>query len=192
MSVRGKIIIITAPSGAGKTTLVQRLLQAHPNVAFSISACTRAPRSGEQDRKDYYFLTIAEFQRLIAADAFVEWEMVYPGKYYGTLKSELARIWEAGKCPLVDIDVMGALAIKDAYPTGALTVFIQAPSIEVLKIRLAARGTETPESLEERISKAAFETTFAPQFHHTIVNDQLDEAAERLVTICNRFLHASN
>ena len=129
----GKIIIITAPSGSGKTTLVKKLLQACPQLSFSVSACTRQPRNGEEHGRDYYFYGEDAFKRMIEEEAFVEWEMVYTGKYYGTMKSELARIWDAGKTPLVDIDVKGAIAMQDAYPDASLSIFIQAPSIEVLR-----------------------------------------------------------
>ena len=145
-----KIIIITAPSGSGKTTLVKRLLQACPQLAFSISACTRTPRPNEQHGKDYYFYSEEEFKKLIDENAFVEWEMVYTGKYYGTLRSELERIWNDDRHPLVDIDVKGALAIHDAYPDSSMSLFIQTPSVEVLRERLKLRGTETDHSLEEK------------------------------------------
>lgn len=187
---QGKIIIITAPSGSGKTTLVKRLLAAYPALAFSVSACTRQPRPGEVDGKDYHFFTEEAFQQLIAEDAFVEWEMVYTGKYYGTLKSEMTRIWNEGKTPLVDIDVKGALAIQQQYPHNSLSIFIQAPSIEELRKRLLLRGTETPETLEERIVKARYELTFAPQFNTIIINDNLDVAATELKETVNRFLLA--
>ena len=182
-----KIIIITAPSGAGKTTLVKRLLNACPGLDFSVSACTRQPRAGETHRKDYHFFTEDEFRQLIAEDAFIEWEMVYTGKYYGTLKSELQRIWDAGKTPLVDIDVQGALAIKDKFPDSALSIFIEAPSVEALRERLQLRGTETAHSLEERLSKAAFELTFAPQFHRIIINEYLDVATKELIQVVEDF-----
>lgn len=186
-----KIIIITAPSGSGKTTLVKRLLNACPQLAFSVSACTRTPRPGEQHGKDYYFYEESEFKGLIQQDAFVEWEMVYTGKYYGTLKSELERIWSKEQFPLVDIDVKGALAIQDTYPDDSLTLFIQAPSIEVLRGRLLARGTETPQSLEERVSKANFELSFAPQFDRIIVNDDINVATNELVQVVEAFLAAT-
>ncbi|RYD57927.1 MAG: guanylate kinase [Sphingobacteriales bacterium] len=186
----GKIIIITAPSGSGKTTLVKRLLQACPQLSFSISACTRQPRANEQHGKDYYFYSEPDFRKLIDTDAFVEWEMVYTGKYYGTLRSELTRIWEAGHQPLVDIDVKGALAIQDAYPDNSLTIFIQAPSIEELRQRLMLRGTETLHSLDERVSKANFELSFAPQFDSIIINDDLDVATAELVQLVNDFISA--
>ena len=183
----GKIVIITAPSGSGKTTLVKRLLDSCPHLEFSISACTRKPRPGEVNGRDYYFYEEDEFKRLLDADAFVEWEMVYTGKYYGTLKSELQRIWDEGKSPLVDIDVQGALAIRDKYPDISLTIFIEAPSLEVLRERLKTRGTETEHSLEERITKAAVELTFAPQFDQIIINENLDTATSELIGVVEKF-----
>lgn len=183
----GKIIVITAPSGSGKTTLVKRLLAACPNLAFSISACTRKPRAKELHGRDYYFYEEEQFKKLITEDAFVEWEMVYSGKYYGTLKSELQRIWDSGKSPLVDIDVMGALAIKNKYPENCKTIFIEAPSLEVLRERLKARATETADSLEERISKAALELTFAPRFDNIIINEDLEAATKELMRVVEEF-----
>lgn len=167
---------------------MRRLLNTCPTLSFSVSACTRTPRPGEQHGKDYYFYTETEFEQLIKEDAFVEWEMVYTGKYYGTLRSELQRIWSDGKSPLVDIDVKGALAIQDVYPDTTLTIFIQAPSLEVLRDRLKLRGTETPSSLEERVSKATFELSFAPQFDRIIVNDNIDHATAELVQVIEAFL----
>jgi len=184
----GKIIIITAPSGSGKTTLVKRLLAAYPKLAFSISACTRQPRPNEQHGKDYYFYSEEEFKDLIAKDAFVEWEMVYTGKYYGTLKSEVDRIWGNGQTPLVDIDVQGGIATQKKYPGNSLSLFIQAPSIEELRRRLEKRGTETPESLEERIKKAETELTFAHHFDTIIINDDLEQATQALVATIKDFL----
>lgn len=183
----GKIIVIAAPSGSGKTTLVKRLLAECPRLAFSISACTRQPRDGETHGKDYYFYSEPEFRQLIDEDAFVEWEMVYTGKYYGTLKSELQRIWDSGRSPLIDIDVQGALAIKNKYPDIALTIFIEAPSIEELRKRLVARGTETDHSLEERVSKAEHELTFAPQFERIVINENLDDATRELMQIVEEY-----
>lgn len=183
-----KIVVITAPSGSGKTTLVRRLMQACPQLGFSVSACTRAPRGTELDGRDYHFLTETRFRELIEQDAFAEWEMVYAGKYYGTLRSELERIWEQGCFPLVDIDVKGALALQEAFPDTSLTVFVQAPSLEVLRQRLTGRGTETPQSLDERLSKATFELSFAPQFDRIIVNDDLDGAVKELVHTVQEFL----
>lgn len=186
--VQGKIIIITAPSGSGKTTLVRRLLEACPLLGFSISATTRNPRPGEQHGKDYYFYSEPEFKALIDEDAFVEHEMVYTGKYYGTLKREVERIWESGQAPLVDIDVKGALAIQEAYPETSLSLFIQAPSMEVLRQRLISRGTENEESLNERIGKAGYELSFSDRFDQIIVNEDLHLATQELVAVVTRFL----
>lgn len=137
--------------------------------------------------KDYYFYTEDEFKQLIAEDAFIEWEMVYTGKYYGTLKSELQRIWDTGHSPLIDIDVQGALAIKKKFPEIAKTIFIEAPSIEELRKRLNARGTETPETLEERVAKAEDELTFAPQFERIVINENLEDATTELMKIVEEF-----
>lgn len=161
--------------------MVKRLLEALPWLSFSVSACTRSPRANEVHGMDYYFLKEEEFKKLIDEDAFVEWEMVYAGKYYGTLKSELQRIWDEGKIPLVDIDVQGALEIQNQYPDTSLTIFVQAPSLEALRERLAKRGTETIHSLEERVSKAGLELSFAPQFDKIIINDVLEAATQELV-----------
>lgn len=185
---KGKIIIITAPSGSGKTTLVKRLLERYPKLSFSISACTRQPRANEVNGKDYYFFTEDEFKNLIAEDAFVEWEMVYAGKYYGTLKTEVERIWKNGQAPLVDIDVQGAIAVQKKYPDQSLSLFIQAPSIQELKRRLKHRGTETPETLNERVKKAELELSYAPQFDSIIINDNLEEATQQLINIIDDFL----
>jgi len=185
-----KIIVITAPSGSGKTTLVKRLLAACPRLEFSISACTRQPRTGETQGKDYYFYDETTFKKLIADDAFIEWEMVYTGKYYGTLRSEILRIREDNKYPLVDIDVKGALAIQEAYRNAALSIFIEAPSIDVLRQRLQARGTETPQTLEERIDKAIHELTFATKFDRIIINDDLETATKDLVAVVEAFIAA--
>lgn len=185
-----KIIIITAPSGSGKTTLVKRLLVACPQLAFSISACTRPPRNGEVHGKDYYFYTEDQFKQLIAEDAFIEWEMVYAGKYYGTLKSEIARIRNNDQYPLVDIDVQGAISVHKTYPDSSISIFIEAPSLDILRERLIQRGTETPQSLEERINKAELELKFAPQFNKVIVNDDLETAAKELIKVVEDFLPA--
>ena len=184
----GKIIIITAPSGSGKTTLVRRLLAACPKLGFSISACTRTPRPNEVDGRDYYFLSAEKFLEEIKADAFVEWEMVYTGKYYGTLKREVERIWQQGGAPLVDIDVKGALAIREKYPTQSLSIFIEAPSLEVLRQRLVLRGTESVQMLQERLDKAVYELSFAAQFDRILINDDLEAATEELVRMVEGFL----
>jgi len=163
--------------------LVKRLLAACSHLAFSISACTRKPRHSELHARDYYFYEEDAFKKLIAEDAFVEWEMVYTGKYYGTLKSELQRIWDEGKTPLVDIDVQGALAIRDKYKDSCLSIFIEAPSLEELRERLHLRGTETAHSLEERVSKAVDELTFSPRFDKVIINDDLEKATKELMKL---------
>ena len=186
--VQRKLIIITAPSGSGKTTLVRRLLAECPALGFSISACTRLPRPGELDGRDYYFMTEPEFKHRIDQDAFVEWEMVYTGKYYGTLKEELERIWAEGRTPLVDIDVKGALAIQEQYPENSLSIFIKAPSLEVLRERLIMRGTESPQMLEERVAKAEYELMDASEFNLVVVNDDLGQATEELVRSANAFI----
>lgn len=164
------------------------MLAAYPRLAFSISACTRKPRPNEQHGKDYYFYSEEEFKKLIEEDAFVEWEMVYTGKYYGTLKSEMERIWANGQAPLVDIDVHGAITLQTKYPENSLSLFIQAPSMQELRTRLENRGTETPESLEERIAKAEIELAYAPQFDAIIINDDLDKATEELINTIEDFL----
>lgn len=178
-----KILIITAPSGAGKSTITKRLLQQFPRIRFSISACTRPPRGKEQNGIDYYFISVADFRKKIDNNDFVEWEMVYEGKYYGTLKSELERIWHNDELPLFDIDVKGALKVKELYGPDAISIFIKAPSIAILKARLEARNTDSPEAIAERIDKASFETSFAEQFDHIVVNDDLDEAVLKISAI---------
>lgn len=188
ISTHRKIIIITAPSGAGKSTITHYLLTHFPNLSFSISAATRLPRGAEVNGKDYHFMTENDFLAHIQSDDFVEWEMVYEGKYYGTLKTEIYRIWDADKTPVLDIDVSGALHIKQAYPKDTLTIFIEPPSIDVLKDRLASRGTETPESLATRVNKAAYELSFKHQFDKVILNDHLEKACNEAAEIISTFL----
>lgn len=184
MDPRKKIIILTAPSGAGKTSITRYLLQRFPALTFSISAATREKRAHETDGVDYYFLTADAFKEKIRNNEFLEWEMVYEGKYYGTLRSEMDRIWSEGKVPLLDIDVKGALHIQQQYPDNTLSIFVEPPSVEELRRRLQARGTETPETLEARVNKAAYEISFKNQFKELIINDDLEKAclqAEALV-----------
>ncbi|HEY1113680.1 MAG TPA: guanylate kinase [Chitinophagaceae bacterium] len=180
-----KIIILTAPSGAGKTSITRFLLNKHPDrLAFSISAATRSPRGSEKNGVDYYFLSEEDFKHKIQHDEFLEWEMVYEGKYYGTLKSEMQRIWNEGKVPLLDIDVKGAIHVEQQFPEAVLSLFIEPPSIDELKRRLRSRGTESEEAIEARVSKAAYEISFKHSFDHEIVNDNLERAcaeAERVV-----------
>lgn len=184
-----KLIIIAAPSGAGKTSVTRHLLKALPGqLAFSISCATRQPRNNEKDKVDYYFISADEFKQRIAQHEFVEWEMVYEGKYYGTLKSEVDRIWQQGKAPLLDVDVKGGLHIQQLYPFNSLSLFIEPPSIEELEKRLKARGTETAESLQARLNKAAYELSFKQQFDHIILNDQLDRACLEAEEVVKKFL----
>jgi guanylate kinase len=184
-----KIIILTAPSGGGKTSIMRHLMARFPNqLAFSISAATRKPRGAEKDGIDYYFITAEAFKQKIEEQAFVEWEMVYEGKYYGTLKSELHRIWADGKVPILDIDVKGAIHIQEQFPGQVLSLFIQPPSVEELRRRLEARGTETAESLEARISKASYELSFSHEFSKIIVNDKLEKACEEAEEVVGQFI----
>ena len=183
-----KIIIITAPSGAGKTSITRYLLDKFPQLAFSVSAATRSPRSDEQYGKDYYFMSEEDFQQKIQHDEFVEWEMVYEGKYYGTLKSELVRIWSRDLIPVLDIDVKGAIHVQQQFPKTTLSIFIEPPSIIELKRRLNMRGTETGQSLEARINKATYELTFKHSFSKTILNENLTEARQRAEAIIREFI----
>ena len=183
-----KIIIITAPSGAGKTSITRYLLEKFPQLAFSVSAATRKPRSYEQNGKDYYFLTEDAFLEKIRANEFVEWEMVYEGKYYGTLKSELQRIWGLNKVPVLDIDVKGAIHVMGQHPSSSLTLFIEPPSVDELKRRLESRGTESTESLQARVNKASYEISFKEHFQHVIVNRDLPAAQAQASEIVSNFL----
>lgn len=179
-----KMIVITAPSGAGKTSITKHLLKAFPVLSFSVSATTRNPRAGETGGVDYYFISPEEFQQRILQEEFAEWEMVYEGKYYGTLKAELRRIWKEGKIPVMDIDVQGAIHVQKEYPFNSLFIFIEPPSVEELKKRLEFRGSETAESLNARINKSAFELSFKNNFEHVVVNADLLKAfadAEEIV-----------
>ncbi len=183
-----KIIIITAPSGAGKTSITRFLLNKYSNLAFSISAATRQPREEEVNGIDYYFIEPIDFQQKIENNEFVEWEMVYEGKYYGTLKSELQRIWDAGKTPILDIDVKGAIHVGQQYKKSTLSIFIEPPTIAVLKTRLAARGTETEESINARTNKAAYEISFKHHFNVNIINENLQQACLEAENAINIFL----
>ena len=183
-SIHQKILIITAPSGAGKTSITHHLMKTFPVLAFSISAATRKARGTEKDGVDYYFMSLDDFKQKIQNKEFAEWEMVYEGKYYGTLKSELKRIWALNKIPVLDIDVKGAIHIQQQYPENTLSLFVEPPSVDELKNRLQGRGTETAESLAARVNKAAYELSFKDHFNKTIVNDNLQRAcaeAEKIV-----------
>jgi guanylate kinase len=183
-----KVIIVAAPSGAGKTTITQYLLKRFPRLAFSISATTRAPRGAEQDGVEYHFLSLAKFEGLIYDNAFLEYEQVYEGVYYGTLKSELARIWALGKVPVLDIDVKGAIHVQQQLGDQCLSVFIMPPSIETLKERLLNRQTETAQSIQTRIDKAAYEISFSNQFNAIVKNEDLATACEEAAELLIHFL----
>ncbi|GAC1379636.1 MAG: guanylate kinase [Ginsengibacter sp.] len=184
-----KIILITAPSGAGKTSIVKYLLNKIPALAFSISATTRPARSTEINGQDYYFLSEQDFKDKIYKKEFLEWEMVYEGKYYGTLKSEIERIWGNNKIPVLDIDVQGAIHVQQQYPINTTSIFIQAPSVDALRERLSSRGTESESSIETRISKASYEITFKDQFKFVVVNDELDRACKETESIVDDFIN---
>jgi guanylate kinase len=183
-----KLIIITAPSGAGKTSITHYLLDKISALAFSVSATTRAQRSHEVNGRDYYFISEDEFKHKISNKEFVEWEMVYKGKYYGTLHSELERIWNLEKIPVLDIDVKGAIHVMQQFSGRCLTIFVQPPSIHELQRRLESRGTETMETLEARLNKASYELSFSHQFHHIIINENLEKACTETELIVRNFL----
>ncbi|WP_065219043.1 MULTISPECIES: guanylate kinase [Butyricimonas] len=170
------VIIFSAPSGSGKSTIVNYLLSLDLGLEFSISATCRAPRGEEQHGKEYYFFSTDEFRQRIGKDDFLEWEEVYPGCYYGTLKSELERIWKAGHAVVFDVDVVGGVNIKKIFGDQALSIFVKAPSVEVLRQRLVGRGTDSMEKIEQRVAKAEYEMTFADKFDVVIVNDDLETA----------------
>ena len=185
-----RAIIVSAPSGAGKTTLVRHLLARFPQLAFSVSATSRAPRGREQSGREYFFLTQDEFTEKVKLEAFVEWEEVYRGVYYGTLKSELARIWGRGGTPLFDVDVKGGVRLKELFGKEALSVFIQPPSLEVLQERLERRGTDSPESVQKRLEKAQEEMTYSVCFDKIIVNDKLECAKVCIEEAVFQFLNS--
>lgn len=183
-----KIILITAPSGSGKTSIVKYLMSKIPDLAFSISATTRPIRKNEKDGIDYHFLSEEDFREKIHQKEFLEWEMVYEGKYYGTLKSEMTRIWSEGKIPVLDIDVQGAIHVQQQYPINTIALFIQAPSIEDLKLRLLKRGSETEESLKARLDKSSYEMSFKNHFENIIINKDFDVACAETEHIITEFL----
>ena len=185
----GKLIIFSAPSGAGKTTIVHHLLGRVPDLEFSISATTRKARGDEQDGKDYYFISKEEFLHRIAKKQFVEFEEVYSGTFYGTLRTEIERIWQKGKAVIFDIDVEGGLHLKRKYDDQALAIFVQPPSLEVLKERLTGRGTDSPEKLLERFDKAEKELNYAPQFDIILKNHDLETACQEAEDLVRNFLN---
>jgi guanylate kinase len=184
----GKALIFSAPSGSGKTTIVRHLLQNNPDLGFSISASTRDRRGrAEEHGKDYYFLSPAEFKKKIDDDEFIEWEEVYAGNFYGTLKSEIERVWKLGKNVVFDVDVKGGIALKKYFGNKALAVFVKVPSLDVLKKRLVERGTETPDSLSRRMFKANFEMAFEDHFDVTLVNEDLDRSVAQAQKLYDDF-----
>jgi len=186
--MKGKLIIFSAPSGAGKTTIVKLLLEKLSELEFSISACSRAKRAEEKEGRDYYFLSVEEFKSKLENDEFLEWEEVYKDHFYGTLKSEIQRIWDKGKHVIFDVDVIGGLNIKKFYGEKALSIFVQPPSLTHLKERLKGRSTDTDENIEIRLGKAEEEMKYAKQFDKILINDDLGRAVEEGVGLITGFL----
>ena len=190
MMKKGKMLIVSAPSGSGKSTIVNWLMQEHPELKlyFSISCTSRAPRGTEQNGVEYFFLTPEEFKKKIDNDEFLEYEEVYENRFYGTLKAQVERQREQGQNVVFDVDVKGGVNIKQYYGDDALSLFIQPPSVEELRRRLEGRGTDTPEAIEQRLAKASYELTFAPQFDRVIVNDDLEAAKQETLQVVEAFL----
>jgi guanylate kinase len=188
--MKGKMLIVSAPSGSGKSTIVQWLMQEHPELKlyFSVSCTSRAPRGSEQNGVEYFFLTPEEFKAKIQNNEFLEYEEVYENRFYGTLKQQVENQREAGQNVVFDVDVKGGVNIKKYYGDEALSLFIQPPSVEELRRRLEGRATDTPEAIEQRLAKAEYEMTFAPQFDHVIVNDDLETAKQETLRIVKDFL----
>jgi guanylate kinase len=188
--MKGKMLIVSAPSGSGKSTIVNWLMKEHPELRlyFSISCTSRAPRGEEKDGVEYFFLTPEAFKEKIANEEFLEYEEVYENRFYGTLKAQVERQREAGQNVVFDVDVKGGVNIKNHYGDEALSLFIQPPSVEELRRRLEHRGTDTPEAIEQRLAKAEYELTFAPQFDHVIVNDDLEKAKQETLRVVSDFL----
>lgn len=184
----GKLVIFSAPSGAGKTTIIKEILKLNFPLEFSISACNRSPRVGEEHGKDYYFLSTGEFQAKVQADEFVEWEEVYQGRYYGTLESETVRIWNKDKHVLFDLDVQGGMSLKKKFGEQALAIFIQPPSVDELRRRLIGRATDNMEEINRRVAKAEEELSHTASFDIVVVNDNLDEAIAKAKTAIVEFL----
>lgn len=183
-----KVVIFSAPSGSGKSTIVHHILSRHPEMEFSISATSRDPRGEEVDGKDYYFISPENFRARIGRDEFVEHEEVYPGRFYGTLKKEVQRIWDAGHVIIFDVDVKGGINLKKYFGDKAIAVFIQAPSIEELRRRLILRATDSEQAIEERIGKAEIEMSYADQFDHILINDELETAFREADGLIDKFL----
>ena len=185
---QGKAVIISAPSGAGKTTLVNKLLKAKLPLLFSISACSRAPREGEEDKKDYYFLSVEEFKEKIKAQDFIEWEEVYQGNFYGTLKKEIERIWKEKKHVVFDVDVIGGISLKEYFKEDSISIFIKPPSMEVLSKRLKKRNTDNRESIKNRLEKSFEEMKSIDKFDKIIVNDELNISTKNIIETVEKFL----
>jgi len=185
---QGKAIIISAPSGAGKTTLVNKLLDTKLPLLFSISACSRAPREGEEDKKDYYFLSIEEFKEKIKAQDFIEWEEVYEGNFYGTLKKEIERIWKEKKHVVFDVDVIGGISLKDYFMENSISIFIKPPNMEVLSKRLKKRNTEDRKSIKNRLEKSFEEMKSIDKFDKIILNDELSISSKNIIETVKKFL----
>lgn len=183
-----KVIIFSAPSGSGKSTIVSHILKLHPEMEFSVSATSRAPRGQERNGIEYHFFTADEFRKMIAEDKFVEYEEVYTGSFYGTLKSEVQRIWDKGHVIIFDVDVKGGVNLKKYFGDKALSVFIQAPSVEELRKRLVARGTDSAEAIANRVAKASEEMTYADKFDYILVNDDLQKAYAEAEKVVDDFL----
>lgn len=183
-----KVIIFSAPSGSGKSTIVSHILKLHPEMEFSVSATSRAPRGQERNGIEYHFFTADEFRKMIAEDKFVEYEEVYAGSFYGTLKSEVQRIWDKGHVIIFDVDVKGGVNLKKYFGDKALSVFIQAPSVEELRKRLVARGTDSAEAIAKRVAKASEEMTYADKFDYILVNDDLQKTYAEAEKVVDDFL----
>ncbi len=184
----GKVLIFSAPSGSGKSTIVNHILSLHPEIEFSVSATSRQPRGAEQDGVEYLFYSAEVFRMMVKDGKFVEFEEVYPDRFYGTLKSEVNRIWAKGHVIIFDVDVKGGVSLKKYFGDKALSVFIQAPSVKELRKRLISRATDTPEAIEQRVAKAAEEMTYAPKFDRVLVNDDLETAYKDAETMVDTFL----
>ncbi len=185
-----KVLIFSAPSGSGKSTIVNHILGLHPEIEFSVSATSRLPRGAEKDGVEYFFYSADVFRLLVRDDKFVEYEEVYPDRFYGTLKAEVNRIWARGHVIIFDVDVKGGVNLKKYFGNQALSVFIQAPSVEVLRERLVKRGTDSAEDIEKRVAKAAEEMTYAPKFDRILVNDDLATALAEAENMVDTFLSA--
>ncbi len=186
--MEGKMIIFSAPSGAGKTSIVKGVMEKMDNLSFSVSACSRPRRNGETDGVDYHFLSPESFREKIQSGAFLEWEEVYPGSYYGTLHSEVEKIWKCGKHVVFDVDVAGGINIRNQFPKQSMAIFVMPPSLETLRQRLVNRGTENAESLKKRLGKAEKEMSFSSRFDHILVNEDLDVAIGEAIALTKAFI----